>query len=85
MTCFQALNTKFSGEVSPTSHRSFPDEYFTCRMKCSACQQKCHQQLNHDGFHHAPVSCIYNKSLNNKQYYCKRYYLFIFVNVFNLI
>ena len=44
---FQALNEKFSGDLSPTSHRSFPDEYFTCRTLCSSCDERCVLQLNH--------------------------------------
>ena len=44
---FQALNEKFSGDLSPTSHRSFPDEYFTCRTLCTSCDERCVLQLNH--------------------------------------
>ena len=45
---FQALNDKFSGDLSPTSHRSFPDEYFTCRTLCSSCDERCVLPLNHE-------------------------------------
>ena len=30
----EKLNTKFSGNIVETSHRCFPDEYFTCPAKC---------------------------------------------------
>ena len=31
---FQRLNAKFTGSLTETSHRCFPDEYFTCAAKC---------------------------------------------------
>ena len=30
----EKLNAKFSGNLVETSHRCFPDEYFTCPAKC---------------------------------------------------
>jgi len=69
---FTALNEKFSGDICSTSHRSFPDEYFTCRTHCSACDERCTLPLNHDGSHKTTKSCVYNKSLGNKSYLCLR-------------
>ena len=31
---FLKLNSKFNGTLTETSHRCFPDEYFTCAAKC---------------------------------------------------
>ena len=31
---FLKLNAKFTGDITETSHRCFPDEYFTCAAKC---------------------------------------------------
>jgi len=42
-----ALNEKFSGDLSTSSRRSFPDEYFTCRTRCSSCDERCTLPLNH--------------------------------------
>jgi len=69
---FGALNEKFSGDICSTSHRSFPDEYFTCRTHCSACDERCELQLNHTDSHKTSKSCVYNKSLCNKSYLCLR-------------
>ena len=30
----EKLNSKFCGNITETSHRCFPDEYFTCPAKC---------------------------------------------------
>ena len=30
----EKLNSRFSGDINETSHRCFPDEYFTCPAKC---------------------------------------------------
>lgn len=67
-----ALNEKFSGDLSPTSHRSFPDEYFTCRTLCSSCDERCVLQLNHEETHKTTKNCVYNKSLGNQNYLCLR-------------
>ena len=69
---FCSLNEKFSGDLSTTSHRSFPDEYFTCRSKCHSCEDRCQLQLNHEGSHRSASTCVYNRSLENKQYLCLR-------------
>ena len=65
----QSLNTKFSGEISSVSHRSFPDEYFTCQSRCSACEGRCTKPMNHeDGSngvgHQTQSMCVYQKDQN---------------------
>jgi len=73
MLFLQSLNTRFSGDLHPSSHRSFPDEYFTCQAKCSACESRCLKQMNHNNGHHTDSVCIYRRDVDNKQYYCLRW------------
>ena len=34
LQAFHKLNAKFTGNMTETSHRCFPDEYFTCAARC---------------------------------------------------
>lgn len=36
----EKLNKKFCGNIEETSHRCFPDEYFTCPAKCKVKKRK---------------------------------------------
>ena len=45
---FQAvekLNKKFGGNIEESSHKCFPDEYFTCPAKCKSCESRCSLQV----------------------------------------
>ena len=45
---FQAvekLNKKFGGNIEESSHKCFPDEYFTCPAKCKSCESRCSMQV----------------------------------------
>ncbi|XP_023324943.1 zinc finger FYVE domain-containing protein 1 [Eurytemora carolleeae] len=67
-----SLNSKFSGDVSP-SHRSFPDQYFTCQSTCQSCAGRCCKQIKHTGDHctDTTVQCTYSVQLENKVYTCR--------------
>lgn len=70
----EKLNAKFSGNLVETSHKCFPDEYFTCPAKCKACDARCCLQLKHTGDHKAPLGrkCIYSAQYENKIFTCQR-------------
>ena len=71
---FQALTDKFSSEIPQSSHRSFPDEYFTCVQRCNACNCRCSKTINHEGEHKTHTVCVYQKQYENKKYFCLRCY-----------
>lgn len=41
------LNDKFSGEVENVSNVLFPDQYFTCPVKCRSCECRCRNSMGH--------------------------------------
>lgn len=73
---FQAvekLNKKFGGNIEESSHKCFPDEYFTCPAKCKSCESRCSLQMKHSGDHTpAGRKCIYSAQFENKIYTCQR-------------
>jgi len=71
---FCILNNKFNGTVSNSSHRSFPDEYFTCAAQCQACSHRCTKQMKHQGDHNntSQNQCLYLAKYENKIYTCRR-------------
>ncbi|XP_053577779.1 zinc finger FYVE domain-containing protein 1 isoform X2 [Bombina bombina] len=79
-SALQSLSERFSGDIpedqiSVTSF--FPDEYFTCSMRCLSCRARCKNGMNHlkDGIpHEAEGLCQYAHQYCNKVYICKRCY-----------
>ena len=41
------LNDKFSGEIENVSNILFPDQYFTCPVKCQSCGCRCQNSMGH--------------------------------------
>lgn len=41
------LNDKFSGEIENVSSILFPDQYFTCTVKCLSCDCRCSNSMGH--------------------------------------
>lgn len=66
------MTAKFSGAISADTHRSFPDEYFTCMSQCSSCDHRCTKAINHEAAHHSAAVCIFQKKLENKVYLCMK-------------
>ncbi|XP_036339481.1 zinc finger FYVE domain-containing protein 1-like isoform X2 [Rhagoletis pomonella] len=69
-----ALNTKFSGEIVEKSINPFPEQFFTCPVRCEACNQRCQRSMGHlsDGEAHMNQQpCNYQNQYDNKKYLCK--------------
>lgn len=43
----KVLNDKFSGEIENFSNGLFPDQYFTCPVKCLSCGCRCSNSMGH--------------------------------------
>ncbi|KAG8448744.1 hypothetical protein GDO86_015710, partial [Hymenochirus boettgeri] len=79
-TALQRLTECFSGniveaQINVTS--VFPDEYFTCSLRCLSCQSPCKNRMNHlkDGVpHQANSLCQFVHEYNNKVLICKKCY-----------
>lgn len=41
------LNDKFSGEIENVANILFPDQYFTCSVKCLSCGCRCNNSMGH--------------------------------------
>jgi len=69
---FCALNGRFNGSLS-VSHRSFPDQYFTCQSTCQSCSGRGSKENKHAGDHvsQPDVLCTYSAILENKIYSCR--------------
>ncbi|XP_068993366.1 zinc finger FYVE domain-containing protein 1 isoform X2 [Neodiprion pinetum] len=69
------LNDKFSGEIENLSNILFPDQYFTCTVKCLSCDCRCINSMGHlrEGKPHASDSrCRYQHQYENLVYICKK-------------
>ncbi|KAL4238677.1 Zinc finger FYVE domain-containing protein 1 [Mactra antiquata] len=74
---FQILNDKFSGDIEKHLYETFPDQYFTCNVKCQSCGARCCKSMNHSGVdedHMADKAhkCKYQHQFENKVYFCKK-------------
>ncbi|XP_021913704.1 zinc finger FYVE domain-containing protein 1-like isoform X2 [Zootermopsis nevadensis] len=70
----KVLNDKFNGELENSSVVLFPDQYFTCPIKCSSCERRCESSMGHlkDGLHHSCAQrCRYQHQFDNCMYICK--------------
>lgn len=75
---FQALNEKFSGEIINSVPLLFPDQYFTCPVKCQSCDSGCQKSMGHirEGVPHYNASkCRYQHQYENCVYICKVSYI----------
>ncbi|KAM3911292.1 zinc finger FYVE domain-containing protein 1-like [Leptodactylus fuscus] len=79
-TALQSLSERFSGDIPDEQlHITsfFPDEYFTCSLRCLSCRARCKNRMNHfkDGVpHQVDGLCQYAHEYNNKVLICKRCY-----------
>ncbi|XP_011194018.1 zinc finger FYVE domain-containing protein 1 isoform X3 [Zeugodacus cucurbitae] len=72
-----ALNTKFSGEIIEEAINPFPEQFFTCPVRCEACNQRCQRSMGHlsDGDGHMNQNqCNYQHQYDNKKYMCEKCY-----------
>lgn len=72
-----ALNTKFSGEIIEDTINPFPEQFFTCPVRCEACNQRCQRSMGHmsDGDGHMNHNqCNYQHQYDNKKYMCEKCY-----------
>ena len=70
----QILNDKFSGEIEVREASAFPDQYFTCTVRCVCCSARCSHSMNHSlqgEPHFAASLCKYVAERDNKVYICK--------------
>ena len=72
---FKTLTTNFKGDLDRVSaSRSFPDEYFTCKVQCTSCNARCEGKTNHphNEPHRAANKCVYKKHCENKRLFCRK-------------
>nr|CAD7424228.1 unnamed protein product [Timema monikensis] len=70
----KVLNDKFSGEIENSASVLFPDQYFTCPIKCLSCEQRCEMSMGHltENLDHSCSSrCKYQHQYENCTYICK--------------
>ncbi|KAM9326377.1 zinc finger FYVE domain-containing protein 1-like [Gastrophryne carolinensis] len=79
-TALQSLSERFSGDIPEDQVQItsfFPDEYFTCPLRCLSCRTRCKNRMNHvnDNVpHQADGLCQFAHEYNNKVLICKRCY-----------
>lgn len=62
----QVLNLKFSGEIVENAVNSFPEEYFTCPIRCTSCNERCQRTMGHDAEDHMnTMACQYQDQYKN--------------------
>ncbi|KAK7602058.1 hypothetical protein V9T40_009499 [Parthenolecanium corni] len=75
----KALNDKFSGDItSAMDEVMFPDQYFTCPMRCLSCDSRCSGSMGHlkeNLPHSCPSKCRYEHQYGNCIYVCKLCYV----------
>ncbi|XP_076669844.1 zinc finger FYVE domain-containing protein 1 isoform X2 [Andrena cerasifolii] len=73
----KVLNDKFSGKIENGSNALFPDQYFTCPVKCLSCGCRCSNSMGHleEGKpHDSNTRCRYQHQYENLVYTCKKCY-----------
>ncbi|XP_075043190.1 zinc finger FYVE domain-containing protein 1-like [Mixophyes fleayi] len=79
-TALQSLSERFSGDIPEEQvHITsfFPDEYFTCSLRCLSCRSRCKNRMNHlkDSVpHQADGLCQFAHEYNNKVLICTQCY-----------
>ncbi|XP_076648038.1 zinc finger FYVE domain-containing protein 1 isoform X1 [Halictus rubicundus] len=71
------LNDKFSGQIDNYTTCLFPDQYFTCPVKCLSCGCRCINSMGHlrQGVpHNSNNRCRYQHQYENLVYICKQCY-----------
>ncbi|XP_012529894.1 zinc finger FYVE domain-containing protein 1 [Monomorium pharaonis] len=73
----KSLNDQLSDETENVSNTLFPDQYFTCPIKCLSCGNGCNNSMGHfrDGKPHSSnTKCKFQCQYENSMYICKRCY-----------
>nr|XP_034175309.1 zinc finger FYVE domain-containing protein 1-like [Osmia lignaria]XP_034175310.1 zinc finger FYVE domain-containing protein 1-like [Osmia lignaria]XP_034175311.1 zinc finger FYVE domain-containing protein 1-like [Osmia lignaria] len=73
----RVLNDQFSGEMENFTDILFPDQYFTCPVKCLSCGCRCSNSMGHlreDKPHSSNTRCRYQHQYENLVYICKKCY-----------
>ncbi|KAG5331305.1 ZFYV1 protein, partial [Acromyrmex heyeri] len=71
------LNNQLSNEIENVSNTLFPDQYFTCPIKCLSCNNGCNNSMGHlsEGKPHSSnTKCKFQCQYENSIYICKRCY-----------
>ncbi|XP_043264464.1 zinc finger FYVE domain-containing protein 1-like isoform X1 [Colletes gigas] len=71
------LNDRFSEKIDNFSNILFPDQYFTCPVKCLSCECRCSNSMGHlrEGKPHcSSTRCQYQHQYENIMYTCKKCY-----------
>lgn len=71
------LNDQLSSETESVSNTLFPDQYFTCPVKCLSCENGCNNSMGHlrDGKPHSSnTRCKFQCQYENSIYICKKCY-----------
>ncbi|XP_014482879.1 PREDICTED: zinc finger FYVE domain-containing protein 1-like [Dinoponera quadriceps] len=71
------LNRKFSGETESSTNILFPNQYFTCPIKCLSCGNRCENSVGHirEGKpHNINARCRYQRQFENMVYICRKCY-----------
>ncbi|XP_011504970.1 PREDICTED: zinc finger FYVE domain-containing protein 1-like [Ceratosolen solmsi marchali] len=71
----KVLNHKFFGEIENVANILFPDQYFTCPVKCFSCGCKCQNSMGHirEGKPHtSDARCRYQHQYENLVYICQK-------------
>lgn len=72
------LNKTFSGEIKDRPLEYFPEQYFTCSIKCESCNERCEKSMGHiakNEPHCNAKQCIYQYQFENKVLMCKACYV----------
>ncbi|XP_017787348.1 PREDICTED: zinc finger FYVE domain-containing protein 1-like isoform X2 [Nicrophorus vespilloides] len=73
----KGLNDKFSNEIKNTPPHLYLKEYFTCQVKCQACNEGCKLSMGHKAEgepHFSDGMCKYQRQFQNRIYLCKKCY-----------
>ncbi|KYN07727.1 PREDICTED: zinc finger FYVE domain-containing protein 1-like [Cyphomyrmex costatus] len=71
------LNNQLSSEVENVSNTLFPEQYFTCSIKCLSCNNGCNNSMGHLSKgkpHSSNARCKFQCQYENLIYICKRCY-----------
>lgn len=68
------LNERFSGDIEKPEYGTFPDQIFSCPVKCLSCGESCTKSMNHctDKESHETIKrCTFQHQYQNKVFLCK--------------
>ena len=68
------LNERFSGHLDRPEYGTFPDQIFSCPVKCLSCGDSCTKSMNHctdNEGHETDKRCTFQHQYQNKVFLCK--------------